>query len=283
MKSRLIALIDFSVYSHAIAEVAVRLASIAQAKLVLVHQVPGLVPGMADDASKKEILKGEKEEALEKLKKFTAEKDIPHIVVRYVVTESHLLTTIDELLAEGFNDTILVGIRGAGMLRQLFIGNTATMIINEVNRTVVAVPEKLCAIRNEFCNVLPKRLVVSLSYRFPLNEEGLDNFLTQHKSDITQVEFISSIDGDEKEEKADQYLSSLAEKYGMNFKSSYKIFKGKKHFEQIKKYVQSEPNTVLIVQKGSRYLTDMLFRSFLINEVVQDGSLPMVVLPNLRN
>lgn len=281
MNSRLIALIDFSTYSHAIAELAVRLAGIAQAQLILVHQVPGLVPGMADGASKKELIEVEKKEALEKLKNFIAEKNIDDGDVRYVVTESHLLTAIDDLIEEGFNDTILVGIKGTGLLRQMLMGNTATSIINEINSTVVAVPDKLCAVPNEFCNLLPKRLVVSLSYRFPLNETGLDNFLTQFKTAITQIEFISSIDDDDKEDEGDRYLSSLASKYSMNFKSSYTIFKGKKHFEQIKSYVQAAPNTILIVQKGSRDLTDLLFRSFLINDVVHDGSLPMVVLPNL--
>lgn len=283
MKSRLIALIDFSTYSYAIAELAVRLAEISKAQLIFVHQVPGLVPGMADDASKKELIEGEKNEALEKLRNFVSEKNFGDDDVRYVVTESHLLTAIDDLIKDGFNDILLVGIKGTGLLRQMLMGNTATTIINEVNRTVVAVPEKLCAVPNEFCNLLPKRLVVSLSYQFPLNEKGFDNFLTHFKTAITQIEFISSISDDEKEEQADGYLSSLASRYSMSFKSSYTIFKGKKHFEQIKSYVRAEPNTILIVQKGSRDLTDMFFRKFLINEVVNDGSLPMVVLPSLSN
>lgn len=280
MKNRLIALIDFSVYSHALVELAARWCQISQAQLLFVHQVTGLFPGLADDTSKKEIIKNEKDQALERLKKFTAEKDLDEIEVRYVVTDSHLLNTIGELLQEGFNDIILVGIRGTGMLRQLLIGNTATMIINEINRTVVAVPDKLCAVPNVFCNLVPKRLVISLSYRFPLNENALDGFLTQYKRMIAQLEFISSIDDDDKEEKAVQYLSTLTAKYSMTFRSSYRIFKGRKHFEQIKSYVQSEQDTILVVQKGSRNLTDHLFRRFLINEVVHDGSLPMVVLPN---
>jgi hypothetical protein len=279
MKNRLITLIDFSVYSHALAELAVCWARIAQAQLLFVHEVAGLVPGMADSASKKEIVKGEKEEALERLEKFIADKKIHDVDVRYVVTGSHLLTTIDGLLLEGFNDTILVGVRGVGMLRQILIGHTATMIINEVNRTVVVVPDKLCAAIGGFCNLVPKRLVISLNYRFPLNDAALDNFINQYKDTIAQLEFISSIDDDEREEQTDQYLKALSDKYSMNFKSSYRTFIGGKHFEQIKSYVQFEPDTILMVQKGSRNLSDHLFRRFLINEIVHDGSLPMVVLP----
>lgn len=282
MKNRLITLIDFSIYSHALAELAVRWGRIASAQLVFVHEVPGLVPSMADTSSKDEIVKNEKEEALEKLRRFTATKTY-EIDVRFVVTGSHLLTTINELLSEGFNDTILVGIKGTGMLKQMLIGNTASMVIDEINRTVVAVPDKLCAVPNEFCNLVPKRLVVSLNYKFPLNEEALNDFLNQYNNAIQEIEFISSVDNDEKEDKAKDYLNKLSDKYSMNLKSSYRVFIGKKHFEQIKNYVQSSPNTVLIVQKGSRNLTDLLFRKFLINEVIHDGSLPMVVLPTVLN
>ena len=282
MKNRLITLIDFSIYSHALAELAVRWGRIASAQLVFVHEVPGLVPSMADTSSKDEIVKNEKEEALEKLRRFTATETY-EIDVRFVVTGSHLLTTINELLSEGFNDTILVGIEGTGMLKQMLIGNTASMVIDEINRTVVAVPDKLCAVPNEFCNLVPKRLVVSLNYKFPLNEEALNDFLNQYNNAIQEIEFISSVDNDEKEDKAKDYLNKLSDKYSMNLKSSYRVFIGKKHFEQIKNYVQSSPNTVLIVQKGSRNLTDLLFRKFLINEVIHDGSLPMVVLPTVLN
>lgn len=282
MKNRLITLIDFSIYSHALAELAVRWGRIASAQLVFVHEVPGLVPSMADTSSKDEIVKNEKEEALEKLRRFTATETY-EIDVRFVVTGSHLLTTINELLSEGFNDTILVGIKGTGMLKQMLIGNTASMVIDEINRTVVAVPDKLCAVPNEFCNLVPKRLVVSLNYKFPLNEEALNDFLNQYNNATQEIEFISSIDNDEKEDKAKDYLNKLSDKYSMNLKSSYRVFIGKKHFEQIKNYVQSSPNTVLIVQKGSRNLTDLLFRKFLINEVIHDGSLPMVVLPTVLN
>lgn len=36
---------------------------------------------------------------------------------------------------------------------------------------------------------------------------------------------------------------------------------------------------MLVVQKGSRLLTDQLFRQFLINELVYEGQTPLIVLP----
>lgn len=279
MKNRLIALIDFSMYSHALAELAARWSKISDTQLVFVHQVIGLTPALADDKSKKEIETAEKAQALEKLKQFTSDKGLQE--AQHVVTESHLVNVVNDLSEDGYNDTVLVGIRGTGMLKRLLIGTTATRIIDELDKTVVAVPDKLCAQSNEFCNLLPRRLVISVSQRFPLNEPALEKFFNQYKNTITKIEFVSSVDDYEDEEKTNSYLRDLASRYSVHFNTSYEVFKGKNHFEQIKTHTKREADTILIVQKGSRNFSDLLFRKFLINEVVHDGSLPLVVLPNL--
>lgn len=278
MKNRLIALIDFSIYSHALAELAARWSKISDTQLVFVHQVIGLMPALADDKSKEEIAAAEKERALEKLKKFIDEKGLT--AAQHIVTESHLVNVVNDLSEDGYNDTVLVGIRGTGMLKRLLIGTTATRIIDELDKTVVAVPDKLCAEPNEFCNLLPKRLVISISQRFPLNEQALERFFTQYERMITKIEFVSTVDDYEDEERTNAYLKDLVTRYSSKYKTSYEVFRGKNHFEQIKEYTRREADTILIVQKGSRNFADLLFRKFLINEVVHDGSLPLVVLPN---
>ncbi len=266
MKNRLIALIDFSAYSHALAELATRWSEVSNARLVFVHQVAGIFPALADEATRQEIIRHEKDQALEELKTLAAEKGLKEDDVQYVVTEYYLLNTVRDLLKEGYNDVVLVGVRGAGMLRHLLMGNTATTIVNEMACTVVAVPDTLCAASDALCNLLPRRLVVALSHRFPLNEKAFDDFLDQYRPVITQLEFISSVD-DPEEEEMTQYVKSLAEKYHQQHPSTYRVFKGKEHFKQV------------MVQRGSRTLTDRLFRRFLVNDIVHEGSLPLVVLP----
>lgn len=279
MNNRVIALIDFSVYSHALAELAVRWCQISQAKLVFVHQVTAVFPALADDIIKQKVVRNEKERSLERLKEFVSKKNLTDMDISYVVSDSHLLNILEELVQESFEDIILVGIRGTSRLKRLLIGNTTTTIINGINRTIVAVPEKLCAGPNAACNLVPKRLVVSLNTRFPLNKSAFDTFLQQYNTVISKLEFISAI-ADEKEEDVVDYLGGLAGQYSTKFTTSHQIFKGENHFKQIKSHVKSEEDTVLVVQKGSRNLTDHLFRKFVINEVVDSGALPLVVLPN---
>lgn len=279
MRTRLIVLIDFSIYSHALVELGIRWCEIANAQLLLVHQVPGIVPAMTNSESKDEIIKEEKTQALAKLERFATEKVPPSIPVHYRVTAGNLLNSIDELLKQEYNDIILVGIKGTGMFKKILMGSTATEVINEINQLVVAVPDKLCVAPHKFCNLIPRKLIVSLSYKFPLNENAFDNFLTTFKSSITQIEFIS-VHSEEKDEKALRYLESLSQKYGERIPCSYKVFTGKDVFDELKKHVRQDNDTTLVVQKGSRNLTDQFFRKFLINQLVHDGSIPLVILPN---
>ena len=76
------------------------------------------------------------------------------------------------------------------------------------------------------------------------------------------------------------YLRVLQEKYNEKVPSGYSIFKGANVFNEIRRNVQVNSDTTLVVQKGSRSLTDQLFHKFLINQPVNDGSLPLVIMPS---
>lgn len=280
MKTRLITLIDFSIYSHALLELGVRWCEISGAELLLVHKVTCLVPAMTDAKSKGELIKDEKDQALARLEKFATAKISPSISVQYIVTETNLLNFMDEMLKQGYNDIILVGIKGTGMLKKMLIGSMATKIINEINRLIVAVPDNLCAADNRFCNLIPVKLIVSLNYKCPLNENALDNFLATFKNSVAHIEFISAVHAGEKEEETSRYLESLSKKYWGRIPSSYAVFNEKDLLGELKKHVQKDSDTILVVQKGSRNLSDQFFRKFLINKLVHDGSIPLIILPN---
>ncbi|MNE57231.1 hypothetical protein D3C80_1521830 [compost metagenome] len=63
------------------------------------------------------------------------------------------------------------------------------------------------------------------------------------------------------------------------FNTDFAIYEGNNPFDDIKKIINNKNDEMLIVQKGSRHLTDQLFRKFLINELVYEGQTPLIVLP----
>lgn len=276
-RTRLIVLIDFSLYAQALVELASRWSEIANADLVFVHKVAGIVPAMADSDTKASVIEAEKKDALEKLKKWTDEKVPASTNVTFLVSDASLVETLTGLLDEGTNDFILVGIKGTGMLKRILMGSVATHVINELNQTTIAVPERLCA--NNVCHLRPRHVVVTLTDKYPLNETALNNFLSTFRQKVESLMFVSVLKEDEPAGDDREMLSGLTERYNRQVRSSYKILRGKNAFDEIKSYLHGEEDTVLVVQKGSRTLTDQFFRKFFINQIVNDGSLPMIVLP----
>jgi len=74
-------------------------------------------------------------------------------------------------------------------------------------------------------------------------------------------------------------LRELCAMFVDRFNTDFAIYEGNNPFEDIKKVINNKIDELLIVQKGSRLLTDQLFRRFLINELVYEGQTPMIVLP----
>ncbi|HRN55988.1 MAG TPA: universal stress protein, partial [Agriterribacter sp.] len=190
-RNRLIALIDFSLYAHAIAEVGNRWCTIADADLLLLHKVPGIVPGLSDGKTKSGIIDAEKEQARLKLVKLAEGKFPEDVNVQFHVTERNLLLEISDLMKQGFNDYVILGIKGTGMLKKILMGSTATKIINELNAITVAVPNRLCVAPDKLCNLVPKHIVVTINDRYALNEPAFNNFLDTFSGSIEEIRFMS--------------------------------------------------------------------------------------------
>ena len=83
--------------------------------LLLLHKVPGIVPGMAEERTKADKIESENEEARLKLMKLAEGKFPEDIDVKFHVTERNLLLEISDLVKQGFNDYVVLGIMGTGM------------------------------------------------------------------------------------------------------------------------------------------------------------------------
>ena len=76
-----------------------------------------------------------------------------------------------------------------------------------------------------------------------------------------------------------KYLTDLTLFFADRFDTTFAIYEGSNPFSDIKKVINNKIDEILIVQKGSRLLTDQLFRKFLINELVYEGQTPLIILP----
>ena len=272
MRKRFILLIDFSDYSSNLIKYAYDWSKEANAELLLLHQTTVLSPALADSEIKKEIANLANTEALQKLKALT-ETLIPYSLnVSYSVSEIPLQFILRELLAEAFENLVFVGVKGTGMLKKLFLGSVALEVVRNTKNIVVAMPKEIDRFSHE-------KIFVDINKKKPLNIEELKNFLKFIDHSNTHITFFYLAKPNEKTKDIQKELQALSEQFSDKFSTEVAIYEGQNRLEDIKKVINNQIDELLIVQRGSQFLTDQIFRKFLINELVYEGQTPLIILP----
>jgi len=272
MKKRFIILIDFSEYSGNLIRYACDWSKKANAELLLVHHTIVLVPALADNESRQEFAQNANDEALQKLKTLANELVPPTVKVSFSVSESHIINTLTKLLAEPFNNLIFAGIKGSGLIKKIFLGSVTLQVIDDTNNIIVAMPKEINTFSHE-------KIFVAVTEKHPFNILEFNNFLSFIDSKNTSITFFYLAKPNEKTKNIEKLLRDLTVLFAYRFNTVYAIYESSNPFDDIKKAINSKINQMLIVQKGSRLLTDQLFRKFLINELVYEGQIPLIVLP----
>ncbi|MBX2928527.1 MAG: universal stress protein [Saprospiraceae bacterium] len=272
MKKRFIILIDFSEYSSNLIKYACDWSKQTNAELLLVHQSIVLAPALTDNESRKQIAQHTNEEAIQKLKEL-AQKLIPSSVkVSFNVSESNLQLTLPKLLSEPFDNLIFTGIKGTGLLKKIFLGSVALQVIDSTKNIIVAMPKEIEKFSHD-------KIYVAVTEKHPLNILELNKFLNFIDNKDTTITFFYLAKPNEKTTGIEKHLKELKEMFTEKYKTSFAIYEGNNPINDIKKIINNKIDEILIVQKGSRLLTDQLFRRFLINELVYEGQTPLIVLP----
>lgn len=266
---RIIVLVDFSLYTTSLLKVASNWADLFNAKLILVHEVPRLVPAMADDNTRANIIKYEKEEAISRLETLVETKIPDHISTGIEVTDLRLKYFLPQYIPKKEQTFILLGLKGTGLLKKVFIGSVATEIINELNKITIGIPLKV----NQ---TIPENLIIPVNPDYNFNEEKLDQLLGFLHSSLKNIDFISIDRSGEQGSRLTKNLEVLAKKFGKNVPVSTKLFRSNDEF---KSYTIEKENSMIVLQKGGDSFKDMVLKRFFINKIVHDGSIPLIVLP----
>ena len=272
MKKRFILLIDFSEYSDNLVRYACDWSKQVNAELLLVHQTSVLAPALSDIANKKYLTEHTNNEASQQLKKLAKELIPPGIKVSYFVSETNLKSVLTNLLEEPFENLVFVGLKGSGLLKKIFLGSVALQVIDNTKNTIVAMPKGKASFS-------PKKLFVAVTDKHPLNILELTNFLKFIDGTKTSITFFYLSKPNEKITGIEKQLSDLSALFAGRFHTNFAIYEGLNPFEDIKSVLNNNTDEMLIIQKGSRLLTDQLFRKFLINELVYEGQTLLIVLP----
>ncbi|MDT7829903.1 universal stress protein [Pricia sp. S334] len=272
MNKRFIVLIDFSEYSSNLIKYACDWSKEANAKILLHHQTHEFLPAFAEEEAREYIVRQANDKALEKLKALASDLIPDTIEVSFYVSENDFQHTLPQLLVEPFENLIFLGLKGTGMLKKLFLGSVALQIIGNTDNTVVAMPKGIDSFSHE-------KIFVAVGENKVLNVQQLDNFLKFIHHQNTSITFFHLAKPNEDTTRIKEQLQHLSETYADRFTTDFAIYEANNRIDGIKGVINNKIDEILIVQKGSRILTDQLFRRFLINELVYEGQTPLVVLP----
>jgi hypothetical protein len=226
-----------------------------------------MAPAMTDNESRDEIIRIEKAEAAIKLKELVNGR-IPDDFI--IISQDSILATLKGLKFDAYNDWVFAGLKEGGLLKRLFIGSTTLSIINESDLLTVAVPI-ISPID------VPQKLIVGVTYKYPLNKAQFDLLLSSFSGQIREVEFFTILEKGEDETKELNHLAQLQSEYAV-YGSSVFLLKGEDKFMVLKNHVEQAERPFLVLQQGSRTLDDKLFRKFMISEVVYSGQIPLIII-----
>lgn len=272
MYSKIYVLIDFSPYSKYQLLLAEKWGRILNAELVLIHALRVYVPGIADEETRATLKADSKKEVHEKLQQLTDECITTDLPVKFHIAENSITETLRQLTKHSDDTILCVGLKGKGLLEKVFMGSTSVDIINSINQPVLTVPKHASSDSLD-------QFIVAVHHEHPLNTSAFDKVIKSIKTNLQGLKFITILDAESQKEDAVEYLKELVDNYQKELPCSYEIYGGGQTFLQVKAVMQQYDNSLLVVQRGSRDLTDQLFRSFLINQIVYDASIPLLVIP----
>ncbi|WP_163381179.1 hypothetical protein [Cyclobacterium sp. SYSU L10401] len=268
---RLVVLLDFSIYSSPLLQMAYQWKEHFGMGLVFINRVPGLVPAIADEKTRTQVIKHEKEDAKKNFLKILDKNDLTQGEGIFLAIDNPLIPFLKTYLQP--DDILLLGLKGTGFLKKYLIGSTATEIINQLNNLVIGVPKNID--RN-----IPKKLVLACHPKYPVNENSLKQLLGAIGNNLEELELLTIINQKSEEEESTSYLQKLSHGLNEQLPKKFNIYLGKDAFSEIKSKYRNQQEIFIVLQKGSRNLNDQLFRKLFINDLIHDGNTPLIILPS---
>jgi nucleotide-binding universal stress UspA family protein len=272
MGKRFIILIDFSVQSSGLIQYAHSWACQVGASLLLLHRIEAVPPVRADEATRDVHASRLMLDAAERLEQLSRTLLPGFAAVSHKVVLDTLVTAVTALLSEPYDNLVVVGLKSSAALRKILIGSETVRLVNHTNGILVAIPHAVT-------HFSPSRVFVAVSTEFALNRDAFERALGFLGEGIEALTFFYLSGPDEQPDAVIRLLDTLAAEYSQKYPVHTAIYHGEHRNEQIKLVINNQIEEILIVQRGSRMLTDKLFRTFTINELVHEGRTPLMVLP----
>jgi nucleotide-binding universal stress UspA family protein len=264
--------IDFSPYTAQQLWLAKNWALWLHADISVVHQMDDPIPSLAPNTVRLQIHYENKRRVTQDW--FRLQKKIfdKNDFVKFDTINENLIQYLSEKTQFLEGGIIIMGLKGVGRLKQIFLGSMVTEVVEKLHQTVIAAP------KNNL-NITPKRLVISAHPKYHFNMKSLKILLGKIEGLVEEINLIAFAEENDEILKLEVFLEGLKSEIKTDVPIFYRIFTGDKLKNQAFDELVATQNTYLILQKGGRTFKDKIFRKFMINELVYHASIPLIILP----
>jgi hypothetical protein len=273
MSRKLYVLLDFSVYSKSELQLAKKWSDWYNLEIVVLHEMEMPLPTMATYEQRLKILYDLKREVSKLWFPLVEEVFGNSLLPKFEILDQPLITYLKKHLGSSGEDLIMMGLKGSGKLKQIFIGSMVNMVVEQLNHITIAVPKSLCDFE-------PNQLLVSVHPKFDFNDEAFKKLMEVIPKSIQSILYMSVTNEEDDQEEIRDFLTHISSINYVGLQSKAIIFSGNDAFSEIKNHFTGRSDFILVLQKGSRSFTDKLFRKLMVNELVYEGSIPLIILPS---
>jgi hypothetical protein len=273
MSRKLYVLLDFSVYSKSELQLAKKWTDWYGLEIVVLHEMEMPLPTIASYEQRLKILYDQKREVSKLWFPLVEEVFGDSQLLKFEILDEPLITYLKKNIGSSGEDLIMMGLKGSGKLKQIFIGSMVNMVVEQLNQITIAVPKNLGDFE-------PNQLLVSVHPKFDFNDEAFKKLMEVIPKSIQSILFMSVANEEDDKEEIRNFLTHISSRIYMDLQLKTIIFSGSDAFSEIKNHFTGRNDFILVLQKGSRSFTDKMFRKFLVNELVYDGSIPLIILPS---
>jgi len=273
MIRKLYVLLDFSVYSKSELQLAKKWSDWYNLEIIVLHEMEMPLPTMASYEQRLKILYDQKREVSKLWFPLVEEVFGNTHLLKFEILDEPLISYLKKHLGSSGEDLIMMGLKGSGKLKQIFIGSMVNMVVEQLNHITIAVPKNLGDFE-------PNQLLVSVHPKFDFNEDAFEQLMEVIPKSIHTVQFMSVVTEDDDKEEIRKFLRQISSSNYKGLKCKTAIFSGNDAFAEIKNHFSGRNDFILVLQKGSRSFSDKIFRKFMVNELVYDGSIPLIILPS---
>ncbi len=273
MKTRLVILIDFTKNTNELINFVKKWDEILKTEILLIHHLSLPLPVLSAKEERESLIKLEKDRIKSVFSDLIKTNFETGYNVSFKILDKHLLTTLPEYLGNKHNYILFLGLKESNLMKKLFLGSFASKIIEQLNYITTSVPAPTSIPST-------KTLTIALTNKYPLNKGAFNTFLNSAGILFESLHFISVFTSKDNYIKKHDFIMNLTDEYNTRIPSSFELIKADTAISGLINYFSIHPETILTVQKGTRAISDQLFRKYLINRLIYEGKFPLIIIPS---